>query len=119
MHDEKNSIPISPSLGMEGNPRQDRDKKRLVFISAIAISIALIVSVIAKLLVYLINIITNISFHHRLSANEGSPATNEYGLLVIIIPAIGGIIVGLMAFYGSKAIRGHGHPGSDGADTDQ
>jgi H+/Cl- antiporter ClcA len=32
------------------------------------------------------------------------------GLWVIIIPAIGGFIVGLMALYGSKAIRGHGIP---------
>ena len=29
---------------------------------------------------------------------------------VVIIPVIGGIIVGLMALYGSKAIRGHGIP---------
>lgn len=29
---------------------------------------------------------------------------------VLIIPAIGGIIVGLMAMYGSRAIRGHGIP---------
>jgi len=31
-------------------------------------------------------------------------------LLVIIVPAVGGVIVGLMALYGSKAIRGHGIP---------
>jgi chloride channel protein, CIC family len=30
--------------------------------------------------------------------------------LVILIPVIGGVIVGLMALYGSKAIRGHGIP---------
>ena len=32
------------------------------------------------------------------------------GLWIIVVPAIGGIIVGLMALYGSKAIRGHGIP---------
>src|SRR6185312_13465007 len=32
------------------------------------------------------------------------------GLLVIVVPVIGGIVVGLMARFGSKAIRGHGIP---------
>src|SRR3546814_8281104 len=31
-------------------------------------------------------------------------------LLVIFVPVIGGILVGIMAKYGSKAIRGHGIP---------
>src|SRR5678816_990573 len=41
---------------------------------------------------------------------SSTPAANNYGLLVIIVPVIGGIAVGLMALYGSKAIRGHGIP---------
>src|SRR6185312_2366051 len=32
------------------------------------------------------------------------------GLLVIVVPVIGGIVVGLMARFGSQAIRGHGIP---------
>ncbi len=68
------------------------------------------ISVIAKLLVWLINLITNISFYGTFAATFHSPAGNHLGLWVIIVPAIGGIIVGLMAFYGSAAIRGHGIP---------
>ena len=56
------------------------------------------------------NFFTNISFHHQFSFAHSTPATNSYGLLVIVVPVIGGIIVGLMAMYGSKAIRGHGIP---------
>lgn len=41
---------------------------------------------------------------------HSSPADNSLGIFVIAVPVIGGIIVGLMALYGSKAIRGHGIP---------
>jgi H+/Cl- antiporter ClcA len=86
------------------------NKKRILFISVLAVLIGACISAIAKLLVGLINLFTNISFHHQFSFAASTPATNNYGLLVIIVPVIGGIIVGLMAMYGSKAIRGHGIP---------
>ena len=38
------------------------------------------------------------------------PAGNHLGLWVIFVPVIGGLIVGRMARYGHKAIRGHGIP---------
>ena len=58
---------------------------------------------------YLINLITNLAFHHTFIEST-SPATHTFGWLIIFIPALGGLIVGLMALYGSKAIRGHGIP---------
>ena len=88
----------------------NQNKKRLLFISFLSIFIAGCISFLAKLLIYLINFITNISFHGNLSVAHSSPANNSLGLWVIVVPAIGGIIVGLMALYGSKAIRGHGIP---------
>lgn len=108
-------IPISVSLEenfaeLKGAATTSEEKKRIFYISLLAIGIGAIISVIAKLLVYLINLVTNISFHHSFSFAASSPATNDYGLWVILVPAIGGVIVGLMALYGSKAIRGHGIP---------
>jgi CIC family chloride channel protein len=110
-----NGIPISVSLNpiLEAEnfeSRKAENKKRLLTISCIAFLIAIMVSFIAKLLVFLIDLFTNISFHGTFSFTHSSPATNSLGLFVIFIPAIGGIIVGLMALYGSKAIRGHGIP---------
>lgn len=110
-----NGIPISISLNStldreNFQPKIPYKKKRLFTISALAVLIAVCISFIAKLLVYLIDLITNISFHGNFSIEPSSPADNTYGLFVIIIPVIGGLIVGLMAFYGSKAIRGHGIP---------
>jgi H+/Cl- antiporter ClcA len=39
-----------------------------------------------------------------------SPSIEKLGWLVIFVPVIGGVIVGFMARYGSRAIRGHGIP---------
>lgn len=114
-YSEHNGIPISVSLDetiaqQNFNTQTSSNKRRLLFISLLAVLIGFCISAIAKLLVYLINLFTNLSFHHQFSFAATSPATNNYGLWVIIVPAIGGVIVGLMALYGSKAIRGHGIP---------
>ncbi len=39
-----------------------------------------------------------------------SPAGNHLGWLEVLVPMVGGLIVGLMARYGSERIRGHGIP---------
>ena len=111
----ENSIPVSvslaPSLEEESlQPKTNHDKRRLFRISVLAVLVAVAISFIAKLLVYLIDLVTNIFFHQTLSVHYISPATHTLGLFVIFIPVIGGLIVGLMALYGSKAIRGHGIP---------
>lgn len=105
------SISLSPTLEAENiKPQIPQDKKRLLTIAALAVVIAICISFVAKFLVYLISLITHISFYGNLSISNVTPAGNTLGLWVIAIPAIGGVIVGLMAFYGSKAIRGHGIP---------
>ncbi|MCC3153954.1 chloride channel protein [Hymenobacter sp. BT770] len=108
-------IPIAPSLDStladDGvQPRVAPNKQRLVRISALAVLVALTISLVARLLVYLINLVTNLVFHGELALNYHSPATNHLGLWVILMPALGGLLVSLMAIYGSKAIRGHGIP---------
>ncbi len=68
------------------------------------------IGAVAKFLVLLINLFTNISFYGKFSFANSSPANNHLGLFVIIVPIIGGLIVGIMARFGSAAIRGHGIP---------
>ncbi|MBS1594190.1 MAG: chloride channel protein [Bacteroidetes bacterium] len=58
----------------------------------------------------LINFTTSMCFYGRPATERVSPAGNHLGLWVIALPVAGGIIVGVMARYGSKAIRGHGIP---------
>ena len=93
-----NSIPISLALEENLNsadqaPRWSSDKKRLFFISVLAVGIGMAISGISKLLIFLINLITNLSFHQQFSFLPSSPATNSLGLMVILLPVIGGLII--------------------------
>ena len=83
---------------------------RMLLLSLMSIFIGVISAFIAYALVWLIGLITNLAFYQRLSTDFISPANNHLGLLVIIVPMIGGLIIGLMARYGSEQIRGHGIP---------
>jgi CIC family chloride channel protein len=60
-------------------------------------------------LLKLIYLATNIFWYAHVSFNH-VPIAHRVALLVIAIPVIGGLIVGLMARYGSDKIRGHGIP---------
>ena len=108
-------IPISPLLSKleqkEGDSKKALlQKGRLIKICLMCIAVAVTISLIAKFLVTLINVVTNIAFYGKFDLGFNSPANNHLGVWVVLIPAIGGIIVGFMALYGSKAIRGHGIP---------
>jgi CIC family chloride channel protein len=83
---------------------------RVLFISGLAIGVAFAAGIIARVLVSLIALVTNAAFFARFSWNSVAPAGNHLGLWVVLVPALGGLVVGVMARYGSKAIRGHGIP---------
>ena len=105
------SISLKPTLEAENiRPQATQNKKRLLTIASLAVLVAVCISFIAKFLMDFLYFITNVSFYGKASFDYVTPADNSLGLWVIIIPAIGGLIVGIMALYGSKAIRGHGIP---------
>lgn len=108
-------LPIAPSMGptIESVVTPQRTtgvNGRVVFMTLLAVAIGVAAGLVAQLLLRLIGLITNLSFYGTLSTEFVSPAANHLGLFVIIVPAVGGLIVGLMARYGSEAIRGHGIP---------
>ncbi|HET8762339.1 MAG TPA: chloride channel protein [Gemmatimonadales bacterium] len=75
-----------------------------------AILIGAAAAVVALILLDLIGLITNLLYYHRWSLALISPAGNTLGAAAVAIPIVGGVIVGLMARYGSEQIRGHGIP---------
>lgn len=85
---------------------------RIVLVSFLAGAIGLIAGCIAFLLYKLIGLFTNIAFYGHFSAHFVSPraAVEHLGWWVVPIPVIGGLIVGIMAKYGSPKIKGHGIP---------
>jgi CIC family chloride channel protein len=84
--------------------------RRILLLSLMAVIIGALSAVVAKILVILIAIFTNITFYQRFSTDFVSPANNHLGPLVILAPVVGGLIIGIMAYYGSEKIRGHGIP---------
>lgn len=84
--------------------------KRLILLSLMAAVIGIISTFVAKILVWLIAVITNLAFYQTISSVFKSPESNNLGYLVIIVPVTGGLIIGLTARYGSEKIRGHGIP---------
>ncbi|MET3465045.1 H+/Cl- antiporter ClcA [Variovorax sp. 1133] len=83
---------------------------RLMRITIMAAVIGAVSTVGARVLLDLIRFFTNLFFFQTFSLAERSPATHTLGAWVIVVPVIGGLIVGLMARYGSDKIRGHGIP---------
>ncbi len=79
-------------------------------ISLLAIAIGFIASCVAWLLLRLISLCTSLFYYGRLDATVSSPAGNHLGLFAVAMPVIGGLIVGVMARFGSEKIRGHGIP---------
>lgn len=84
--------------------------RRLIRLSAISIGIGAACSLVAALLLSLIAAFTNLFYYGRLSLIPRSPAGNALGLLAVLVPVAGGLVIGLMARYGSEKIRGHGIP---------
>ncbi len=83
---------------------------RVLPISGLALVIGVVAAYVAVGLLRLIGFFTNLFFYQKFSTQFTSPAGNHLGVWVIAIGIVGGVIVGLMARYGSEKIRGHGMP---------
>ncbi|HWG45831.1 MAG TPA: chloride channel protein [Gemmataceae bacterium] len=86
---------------------------RLLWISCIAIGIGALCAILAWVLQRLIYFFTNLFYYQQFSflhQEDLWKRADALGLWGIIIPVVGGLIVGLMARYGSERIRGHGIP---------
>ena len=83
---------------------------RIVLISFLAAGVGLLAGIVAYILYKLIGLFTNIFFFHDFSSSFRSVGGHHLGWWVILVPVIGGLIVGVMAKYGSSKIKGHGIP---------
>lgn len=106
-----NSSQVTASIaGLAKTPSQTDSNFRLLLVSCLSALIGFAAGIIAYLLYNLIGLFTNLAFFHDFTFTFRSPRTSTLGVWVIVIPAVGGLIVGLMAKYGSSKIRGHGIP---------
>lgn len=115
-HTRSGTLPVAPSMDAAEAatltvPRDERQvSHRLVTVVVLAVLLGIAGGLVARLLLSLIGLISNAVFHRQIS-DELLPVTTEYiGRGVLLVPVIGALIIGVMARYGSPAIRGHGIP---------
>ena len=111
----RSSVPIAPSMApalaaAHVPVRGGAIAPRTLAIAALASAIGLTAALIAELLTASLALVTNLAFYGKWSFAPASPAGNHLGGWVVLVPVGGALLVGLMARYGSKAIRGHGIP---------
>ncbi|MEO7085962.1 MAG: chloride channel protein [Gemmatimonadaceae bacterium] len=118
------AIPVSPTLDSileldaplpDREPRGPDDyepvDRRTVVIAGLAVVIAAGAGLAAQVLLHLIGLMTNLAFYGRVGFQFVSPAGGHRSpFALLFIPILGAIVVGIMARYGSAAIRGHGIP---------
>src|SRR6266699_6074440 len=80
------------------------------FMTGMAALIGVISAAVALALLRLIGFFTHLFYYHAIDSRLVSPADNRLGVWALLVPIVGGLIVGLMARYGSERIRGHGIP---------
>ena len=83
---------------------------RVIPVSGLAIVIGVVSAYVALGLLRLIGFFTHLFFYGEFRTSLASPAGHHLGYWVILVPVIGGLIVGFMARFGSERIRGHGIP---------
>src|SRR5277367_487024 len=98
---------------MKSEPSALRDftvDRRVWLLSVVSIGIGACATALAVLLLRCIALSTNLFYYHRFSITPVSPAGSPLGYWMIAVPVVGGLLVGLMARFGSDKIRGHGIP---------
>jgi len=108
-------LPLAPSLGptLAENDLATRATlltRRDLFLVALAAALAIVAGCVAQVLAKLIGLVTNLAFYGRVATDFVSPADHHLGAWMILVPIAGGVAVGVMARFGSAAIRGHGIP---------
>jgi H+/Cl- antiporter ClcA len=83
---------------------------RIVLISFLSAAVGLVAGLVAYVLYKLIGLFTNLFFFHQWSTAFRSVGAHHLGPWVILVPVGGGLVVGVMAKYGSSKIKGHGIP---------
>lgn len=84
--------------------------RRVLWLCALAVPIGAIAALAAKALLWLIAVFTHAAFFLHWSAAPVTLTGQHFGWWGVVVPVLGGLVIGLMARYGSEKIRGHGIP---------
>ncbi|HET7567726.1 MAG TPA: chloride channel protein [Gaiellaceae bacterium] len=77
---------------------------------ALALVVGALSAGIALALLDLIGLFTHLAYYGTVGWTLVPPTLHRFGAWTVAIPVVGGLLVGLMARFGSERIRGHGIP---------
>ncbi len=83
---------------------------RILYTSALASALGAVSAVAAWVLLEMIALCTNLFYFHRWSFRDVDPWQAGQHWWIVLMPVLGGLIVGLIARYLSPKVRGHGMP---------
>src|SRR5437763_7394668 len=95
----------NPHIAPAGTLRDFTTTWRVLPITGIDVMIGVVSAYVAVALLKLINFFTNVFFFHRLSSAPALPGNAHLGVWVVAVTVIVGLIVGLIARFGSEMIR--------------
>ena len=102
---------MEPSLAQLHLPRRTLPlDRRALAICGLALVVALAAALVAQALGALIALCTHLAWYGRFSLEHVEAWANQRGAWTLVIPVLGAVVVGVMARFGSRAIRGHGIP---------
>jgi len=84
--------------------------RRMLPVAVLATGIGVLSAYVARALLQLIGLFTHLFFFGSFDASLISPAQHRLGGWVVLVPVVGGLLIGVLARYGSERIRGHGIP---------
>lgn len=82
----------------------------VVKVCVYAVLVGFVSGLVAQALLELIYLFTNIFYFGRFSFAIANPANHHLGLWAILIPPIGGLLVGIMIYFWEPTLKGHGIP---------
>jgi CIC family chloride channel protein len=105
-------------LGPERRPQPSAERElgdftttmTAVRLLPLAVAVGALGAGISLALLIMIGFFTHLFYYQTLNIHLTSPNANTLGAIALVIPVGGGLVVGLMARYGSEQIRGHGIP---------
>ncbi|ABC93371.1 probable chloride channel protein (plasmid) [Rhizobium etli CFN 42] len=84
--------------------------RRVLLLVGMAVIVGTAGAFAAWCLVSLIALVTNVIWFGQIGIQPASLAAVPRSLWVVLVPPLGGLVIGLMARFGSEKIRGHGIP---------
>jgi len=99
-----------PSGGRDRELGDFATTRSVLGLAASAPLIGAAVACLALVLLDLIGLITHLAYTGTLNTSLTAPDVHVLGLWSVLVPVVGGLIVGAMARFGSERIRGHGIP---------